>query len=173
MSKKILMSLVCSAGILMAQQMPKENVVPIGNLNGSTGNVFSEGQLRLVLHNFTFEKDSAYDGSDIVNDPKKRDMKVNISKFVARYGLGNGFDVRVITPYIRKESSMTNPLNNQSFDNKNSGLGDITIVGRYQLLSQKAGDPMFLAVGAGVKLPTGDTDKYQTLPTGISKQPGM
>ena len=72
MYKKVFVSVLFGASVLFAQGMPKDNVVPLGNVNGSTGNVFSDGKLRLVLHSSIFEKDRSYDGNDEVNDPKKK-----------------------------------------------------------------------------------------------------
>ncbi|MCG8529778.1 MAG: transporter, partial [Desulfovibrionales bacterium] len=48
----------------------------------------------------------------------------------------------------------------------NDGLGDLVLMGRYRLLAQKKGDPVNLALGAGLKMPTGDTHEMDNMKTG-------
>jgi len=144
--------------------------IPLGNVAGSTGNVFSKGMSRFVVRHLSISKDGAYNGDDKVNDPRKREMNVDITNLLFRYGLGHGFDIRVMVPFVQKKSNQTipqGPLAGTRFGIKNSGLGDSMVVARYELLNQKKGAPLFLAVGAGVKLPTGDTGKSFSTPMGI------
>jgi len=89
-------------------------------------------------------------------------MNVNMTHFLYRYGLGNGFDIRAAVNYVQKKQTSTipmGPMAGKSFDLKNSGIGDSQVVVRYELLNQMKGAPLFLSVGAGLKLPTGGTDK--------------
>jgi len=51
------------------------------------------------------------------------------------------------------------PVSKPEFEN--SGIGDTTIWGRYQIMSQKKKDPVFWWVGAGLNIPTGKTDVRQ------------
>lgn len=170
MKKSIALIICLTVSTLLADQMSKENIVPLGNVNGSTGNVFGKGQLRAVIINESFTKDSAYNGDDEVSDLKDRKMRGNITKFLLRYGLGYGFDIRAIVPYVDKKLSQTipmGPLAGTRFDMKNSGIADMIVMSRYELLNQKKGDGLFLTAGAGIKLPTGDTDKSFDTPMGI------
>ncbi|MBL0686279.1 MAG: hypothetical protein JJV94_00440 [Sulfurospirillum sp.] len=73
--------------------------IPIGNVGGSTGIVFPEGKSRFVIKHISLTKNGSYNGDDEINDPKKSEMNVDRSLFLYRYGLGNGFDIRVATTY--------------------------------------------------------------------------
>lgn len=57
---------------------------------------------------------------------------------------------------------MTDGVLNQN-ENSNNGLGDMILMTRYRVLSQKKGRWFNLALGGGVKLPTGDTDELDKL----------
>jgi hypothetical protein len=158
---------------LSMQEKMKHNRVPLGNINGSTGNVFKEGMFRVVLKDTYFEADTAYSGDDEVPDMKKRKLKVNVAQLVARYGLGKGFDVRMMIPILNKKLGMTNPMNGKSSEWSSDGIGDIAIIGRYALMNQMKGDPLFFSIGAGVKLATGSTDETFKTPMGMKIIPGM
>ena len=156
-----------------AEMSSKMGNIPLGNVAGSTGNVFPKGKSRLVLKHMSLSKDGAYNGDDEVNDIKKREMNIQMTHLLYRYGLGNGFDIRAAVNYVQKKQTQTIPMGPMagiSFDLKNSGMGDSKVVVRYELLNQKKGAPLFLAVGAGIKLPTGSTNKSFNTPLG-EKQP--
>lgn len=143
---------------LSANEMQsKMGNIPIGNVAGSTGNVFPKGMSRFVIKNLSASKDNAYNGDDEVVDSMNREMTVNMTNILYRYGLGNGFDIRVMTSYVQKDQEMTKMKKDIKLSN--DGLGDSKVVVRYQLLNQKKGAPLFLAIGGGVKLPTGSTNK--------------
>jgi hypothetical protein len=143
----------------------KNNRIPLGNINGSTGNVFKKDMFRIVFKDIYFEANEVYDRNDKTINKMNRKVKVNMALFVARYGLGNGFDVRLVVPYIKKTLTKSTP-NNKRVKFTTDGIGDIAIIGRYQLLNQKKGDPFFLSLGMGVKFPTGSTDKKYNTPQG-------
>lgn len=159
-------AIVGSICTLSADDMSsKMGNIPIGNVAGSTGNVFSEGKSRFVIKNVSVSKDTAYDGDDEVSDSANRKMTVNMTNILYRYGLSNGFDVRVMTHYVQKDQEMTKM--GRDLKLSNSGLGDSAIVFRYQLLNQQKGAPLFLAIGGGVKLPTGSASKSFTTAVGV------
>lgn len=163
--------LLGNISVLSANDMSsKMGNIPIGNVAGSTGNVFLKGQSRFVLKHMSVSKDGAYNGDDEVMDPKKREMNVDMTHFLYRYGLGHGFDIRVSVNHVKKEQKQTIPIGpkaGQRFKLKNSGLADSQVVLRYELLNQKKGAPLFLAIGGGMKLPTGSTSKSFQTPMGL------
>lgn len=147
--------------------------IPLGNVAGSTGNVFPEGMSRFVVKHMSLSKNGAYNGNDEVVDPMERKMNVDMTHFLFRYGLGHGFDIRVSSSYVQKKQTQTipmGPLSGQNFTLKNSGMGDSQAVVRYEVLNQKKGAPLFLSIGAGLKLPTGSTNKSFNTPMGV-RQP--
>ncbi|MDA7848315.1 hypothetical protein N8972_02370 [Sulfurospirillum sp.] len=159
----------CLSGVNAENLKSKMGNIPLGNVSGSTGNVFPKGKSRVVLKHMSVSKDSAYNGDDEVLDAKKRKFNVDMTHILYRYGLGSGFDIRVATSYVQKKQTQTipmGPLAGTKFDLKNSGLGDSKVIVRYELLNQMKGAPLFLAVGAGLKLPTGSTNKSFDTPMG-------
>ena len=160
--KKVILSMLLITVILMADKIKKDSLIPLSNLNNSTGVVFPNNKLRLIIKNESFTKDTMYNGSNQISHPKNSIVKMNITKFVVRYGLSKNFDIRFIIPYNNKEKSFTNPGNGNRIKLENRGFGDITIISRYRLMNQKKGDPFFFMIGAGVKLPTADTNKRFT-----------
>ncbi|MBL0686278.1 MAG: transporter [Sulfurospirillum sp.] len=61
-------------------------------------------------------------------------------------------------------------MTGESFNLENSGMGDSQVITRYEILNQMKGAPLFLAVGAGMKLPTGSTNNSFSTPMG-ERQP--
>ncbi len=155
MYKKILLS----SSLLATSVFGSQNIVPLANINGNTGNVVPSGMIKIGVLNELCSKDTAYNGDSEVSDNKHRSMKVNVTKIKAKYGLGNGFELRGIVTYKKKEFSATHPKTNKVYINNNKGLGDSLLLAKYEILNQKQGDGIFLSVGLGVKLPTGSTNK--------------
>eukprot|EP01022_Parablepharisma_sp_SALTPOND_P036259 TRINITY_DN9828_c0_g1_i1.p1 TRINITY_DN9828_c0_g1~~TRINITY_DN9828_c0_g1_i1.p1 ORF type:complete len:578 (+),score=21.07 TRINITY_DN9828_c0_g1_i1:231-1736(+) len=130
---------------------------PIGPVNSSTGAVYPEGKLRAVLKNQAMEKKYMYDGSnkvDNINDQKKTIFNTALT---LRYGIGHDIDIRANLPYKYMEAKQNNPKG-QSFKMENQGIGDLMLAARYRLASQKDSFANFM-IGAGIKLPTGSTNK--------------
>ena len=86
--------------------------------------------------------------------PKEKEIFVN--NFIARYGLIDNLELKIKIPFKDMAMERQEPVTKPEFDN--SGLGDTTIWGRYQILSQKKKDPVFWWAGAGLNIPTGKTD---------------
>ena len=139
---------------------------PVGAVNSSNGGVYEKGQYGIILKYITYEQDELYSGSDSVTytrpvkgqKPGKTIKEKSFDQFQAtlRAGITDTIDARIIIPYLAKE------LNRQSFNadfsDDASGIGDIKFLARYRFLSQKQKDPFNLALGVGIKAPTGDTD---------------
>lgn len=154
----------------------KSGITPLGSVFGSNGQVFPKDKARFVMKSMHFTKDTAYNGDSKVADPLQREMNMNVANFIFRYGLGKGFDIRTIIPYVNKKMYQTYPMGpnaGKKLTLKNSGLGDSKVFLRYQALNQKKGDPVFLALGLGLKLPTGTTSKVFNTVKGKQENPSM
>lgn len=135
---------------------------PKGPIDFVPGAGYPKGQYGIIFKYITFEKDDLYDGSskeDFVSKQKPKPYEQTMHKYIAtfRVGLFESVDARLIVPFLDKE--MKRKSLTQDVTDDNSGIGDIKLIGRYQVLSQKKGNPIFLALGLGVKMPTGDTDE--------------
>lgn len=141
----------------------KVPVFPVGIVNSSNGMVYPKGQKGIVLKHFSITKDQLYsstDEADFNPSPRQvKEVKVKQTQAVLRYGLGGGFDVRMLVPHMSKEMKLgiNQGGNTMIRDFDDSGLGDVIVFGRYQILNQKKGDPFFLTAGIGIKFPTGES----------------
>lgn len=147
----------------------KKEPKPIAPINMSTGTVFKKGKLATSLKYIYFDKEDLYNGSSNVAGKYngKYDRWQHTLQLGMRYGLFDDFDVRVMVPFhfrgVSRRSAVGKPAETER-DDTNDGLGDIVLMGRYALLSQREGDPFSLAVGAGIKTPTGDSGKTNAEP---------
>lgn len=145
-------------------------VKAVGPILGSTGTVFTPGKIGIVFKYMTFDMEDMYDGNtkkDYDKDEIMGAYKKSVTRYqgVFRYGIFPRFDIRLVSTFVSKEldrhmKKMTpaGPKHVYKSDD-NMGLGDTSLISRYQVLSQKAGDPVFFALGAGIKMPTGSTDE--------------
>ncbi|WP_461210465.1 transporter [Desulfocurvus sp. DL9XJH121] len=142
---------------------------PVGPVNMSTGMVFKPGKAAVCLKALFMDKDTLYDGNDEkegkYNGKYDRTQRTYQASF--RYGVVKDFDMRVMVPYrsssVQRRSAVGKPAE-ATKETTNMGLGDVVLMGRYALWDQRDGDPLSVAVGAGVKMPTGDPDKKNPAP---------
>jgi hypothetical protein len=164
---------IATCTIALASIANADSIKPMGSIIGGNGVVFPEGKKRFVAKYVSMDKSYAYNGSEKAKDTKNRKQEVNNINYTLRYGLGNNFDIRGILPYVSKKLTMNHPVNKKVYQSSNKGLGDMKIIGKYQLLSQKRKDPIFLSVGLGLKLPTGSTNKTFDTIKGEERTPTM
>lgn len=98
------------------------------------------------------KRNSMFDGTKEVTNKEHLDATANVTLFVLRYGISKNFDVRVALPYKQINATAKLGPNDVAIDNK--GIGDMVVMGRYVMLPM-AEYGYQLAIGAGVKLPTG------------------
>jgi hypothetical protein len=139
----------------------------IGLVNMSNGVVLPKGKIIGSVKYIYMHKGDLYDGSEHMTGQYngKYDRVDQVVKLTARAGLFDNFDARVIVPFFDREVKRRYGPKSQ-FNRKDgvTGLGDIVLMGRYALMKQRSGDWFNLAVGAGLKMPTGDPDKDNPLP---------
>ena len=147
---------------------------PTGQVNMSNGGVYAKGKLGIILKTKYFKKDDIYNGSDSRSDYTGsapgtgcREQERWVTQLTIRYGLFDNMDVRVMVPYWQKNMvrGMMKSGTLTQVDSSNDGFGDMVLMGRYKLMSQKKGNPFNLALGAGIKIPTGDTDELDDAKT--------
>lgn len=131
----------------------------IGLVNMSNGMVLPKGKIVTNVKYRYIHKDSLYNGSTKKNGSYggKYDRVNQSLQFTAKAGLFENFEARVMVPYWdkqvkRKPGNLSKPWNTDDV----SGFGDVVVMGRYALMTQRSGDWLNLAFGAGLKLPTGD-----------------
>lgn len=139
----------------------------VGPVNMSHGLIIPKGRHQLRLKYIYAHKDDLYEGGSkkTGNYTGKYDQVDHIANLMFKLGLFENFEMRLIVPFINREleqKSGNPPEHTNTTDN--SGLGDINVMGRYSLLSERKGDWMSMTIGGGVKLPTGDTDKKNVAP---------
>lgn len=139
----------------------------VGLINMSNGMVLPKGKVAASIKYRYVHKNKLYDGSTKKdgNYGGKYDRVNQSLQFTAKAGLFENFEARVMVPFWDKrlKRKAFNPPR-EAGGNAVSGMGDVVLMGRYALMTQRGGDWMNLAVGAGVKMPTGDTDQKNEWP---------
>lgn len=139
---------------------------PVGAVNSSNGSVYEKGQVGMIQKYVYINQDQLYEGGDEVDykRPAKGQKGKACSKRTAhmyqvtfRAGLFENIDARVVVPYMNK--TMERESAAKSFNDNKSGIGDVKVFSRYRIMSQKQKDPLNLAFGLGLKMPTGSTDE--------------
>jgi hypothetical protein len=120
---------------------------------------------------------STYDGENEIADPLGRTASVSIFNFELEYGLAEDVSLLVVSGYsIRsRETVIRSSVDNMSekINFKGSGLTDITMLAKYQLIAPSILSALSLTIGGGVKLPIGSYDLRENgTRLSIDLQPG-
>ncbi len=139
---------------------------PVGAVNSSNGSVFPVGKYATILKYYNFTKDQLYMDDDEIDfvrpgtgeKPGKKAYDKSVQKYnlILRTGIYKNIDARLIIPWVDKE--LKRKSFKGDFTDDNSGIGDIKLLSRYRIMSQKNG-PLNLAIGLGVQMPTGSSDE--------------
>lgn len=141
---------------------PKPATIAFGN----NGSVYAPGDFGIILKYFYADLDSLYSGDDSVSfsrpaagvsGKKESERVLNQGVVTLRAGIWKNIDIRAVIPFFDKELNRSSAK--MDFSDSQSGLGDIKVYARYQVMSQKKKQPCNLAIGIGVKTPTGSTDE--------------
>ncbi len=149
------------ATILATSVLLNAQVIPGINAKGGAMTL-PEGKVKMALKHIYLKRDSMFDGTEEVTNRQDLDATANITLLALGYGISGNFDLKVIIPYKQLEATAKLGPNSVAIDN--NGIGDVIVMGRYVVLPMQ--DYGFqLAIGAGVKLPTGSTDsKFKQAP---------
>lgn len=120
----------------------------VTNPFGPAGGVFPEGAFGVVINYGFADKDSWYDGGSSHSAANGNSNVQNMATLKLRYGLGNGWDIRTMTPFIYNDFENGNDKN---------GIGDSLLVLRRQWFSQEEGYPVSFGAGLALQIPTGST----------------
>jgi hypothetical protein len=107
-----------------------------------------------------------YSGNQRVNDVLRRDAAVTILNLELEYGLAERVSVVFIGNYSAKRRKFTTTdaqgSGTQTTEFSVSGLGDLQLLVKYQLLRPTPFSPFEISLGAGAKLPVGSYTKGQS-----------
>ncbi|SMC09126.1 transporter [Nitratiruptor tergarcus] len=175
MNKKFIVATILACHTTLSPSLFAQVIPGINSKGGAM--VVPEGKLKMAMKHIYFQRKHMFDGSHEVTNKENLDATANITLMVFRYGIVNNGDIRLMIPYKRIDATAKLGPNNVAIDN--SGIGDIAIIGKYVLLPMKQYGYQ-VAVEAGVKFPTGKTDKgfkkappfAQNIATPLPTQPG-
>lgn len=119
----------------------------------------------------------AYQETDKIEDPLRRTASVSYFNLHLEYGLQPKLSLFVTIPFSDKSREITVKNVNSGFTETakftTSGIGDLTVLAKYQLIAPSIPSPFELAAGGGVSLPTGSFTKEQNnSQLSIDLQPG-
>ena len=154
MKKKLILLASCILSTsLIANTNNTTKIKPMGNIYGSNGGIQKAVEFKLGIIYDSMTKDTAYNGSTKIQNDKQRKSTSTSIKYKFKYGFENKTELSVIVPYVKSKSS------DISKSYTNEGFQDIQVMLRYGLMSPKKGDSFYLSIGAGLDLPTAETNK--------------
>ncbi len=123
-------------------------------IRGEGGNVqFFQGNAVRTFARFVVIDQLRVDGEEVDNAENRRAF-VYVQPFIFSYAAAPGLALRVIYPLVSKQFD-----NFKDAPESNSGFGDLTLAAKYRFLFHPTAETRTdLAVLAGVKLPTGESD---------------
>lgn len=136
----------CTAGTSSLGGIER-SVIPVDNLSVMAG--FDYNYLG-----------AAFDARNEIEDPLNRTATVSYFTLQMEYGLSERVSVLGIINYTFRErnvtysSSVDNTTQDVTFNGQ--GFGDLVLIGKYEIIRADFFSPFTLAIGGGVKLPTGD-----------------
>jgi hypothetical protein len=102
---------------------------------------------------------STYNGRNEIDDPLERIASVSIINIEMEYGISDRISLLAIAGYSVKEretivrSSVDNSIETINF--KGSGINDLVVLSKYELIKPSIISPLSLSIGGGMKLPLG------------------
>ena len=165
---------LCSAGLFLMTEVAiaaggcGSVCMPLDSLN-ALGSQVSENNFRMSLTWQYAEFDNFREGGDdIPNKGGNRAVIQDLTLFLD-YGITERFTASVLLPYVNKDQ-----FTNKFGERVAQGIGDVSLFGRYELVAQKtpnmipgkmisppdnSSSPPSVAVGLGIKFPTGSIDE--------------
>lgn len=118
------------------------------------------GSFRLgIAEQFTEYGKLQEDGHKIDNAMHQR-LASSITQIVSAYDFSDSFGLQVSLPYVNRR--FTRFHDEMLHSGTEAGIGDMTIIGRYNALQLRDEDTLFnVQLLGGVKVPTGDSDRLK------------
>jgi hypothetical protein len=152
----------------------------------TAGTFITDGAERTVLTVNSFSAgvnfrhnvlNSTYQSTNEIVDPLNRTSTVNNFSLEVEYGLVKNVSLLIILPYTNKtrETTVTNTDTNTKEDISFSGkgLGDVVLLGKYEIITPNIVSTFGFALGGGAKLPTGSFEEEEKgTRLSIDLQPG-
>jgi hypothetical protein len=143
------------------------------------GGVRPYGQLTVGI-NYQFSSlTTAYQGRLEISDPLQRTAGVGVLSLQAEYGLVPRVSILAAIPYSGRSRELTvvSGSGGTQFTEtavfSASGIGDVTFMAKYQVVTPTILSDMEFAIGAGGRLPTGSfTEEREGTQLSIDLQPG-
>jgi len=135
------------------------------------------GSLNLGISFIENSLSTTYNQSEQIPDPLNREASVSSFNLELELGLSEKVSLLIIGGYVLKnretsvQSNVTNETEVVSF--KGNGVSDITVLGKYELISPSIISPFGVSIGGGAKLPVGSfTQANDGSRLAIDLQPG-
>ncbi len=139
--------------------------------------ISKKGNLQLGTGFVHTALNSTYNGREEISDPLDRTSSVSSFNLELEYGISEKVSVLISSAYVIKnrETTVRSNVDNSkeviSFDGK--GIGDVIILGKYEIITPSILSPLGLTIGGGVKLPVGSyTQAVDGTRLAIDLQPG-
>lgn len=138
---------------------------PLAPVTMQDGNVFAPMQFAVIGGYTYIDQHRIFTGSS-QDDPGygKRRRTSHAGQLTFRAGLLDNLEMFLTATAFDKTLNREN-AKGLTDESSVSGLGDLQAMLRYQLLAQKQGDPLSLALGVGLEIPTGDCDNANSFGT--------
>jgi hypothetical protein len=139
--------------------------------------VTQNGVLITALGFYVNQLDDTFESQTQINDPFNRTAKVSLLNLEIEYGLSERISLLAVANYSIRERniSVRNSADNSKdkIQFKSDGLGDLIILGKYEVIRATVIEPFSISLGAGAKLPTGSyTNENNGTRLSIDLQPG-
>lgn len=150
--------------------------VSANTFGGYERGVSQKGEMKVSLGYVENQLNSTYKGINKIDDPLGRKSSVTLYNLELEYGLTENVSLMVtagITVKKRETLIFDEKNNKEKILFNGNGLGDVTILAKYSLITPSIISPLGLSLGGGVKLPVGKNDikdKGSRLP--LDLQPG-
>ncbi|MFQ5676878.1 MAG: hypothetical protein ACE5G1_13360 [bacterium] len=146
-------------------------------LSGAERGLTSPHTFKVALSYQYNALDQAYQGNTPVEDLLQRTATVQTVNLDLEYGLVDRVSVLAIASFgtKRKRFSTTSAVGSftETTEYRAMGFGDVTLLGKYQLVKPSIFNAFEIAIGGGAKLPVGSyTKKENGVRLAIDLQPG-